>query len=170
MKRHGIKATVLSRKSDHQLICFRFYNSGDSSSFIMLQLILVSSFSLLAATSLAQPVVEPVPLIQPVVQVPSPYTYGFEFGDGLGMSQYRHESADGTGTVKGSYGYVDPFGVSRNVEYNAGADGFKAFIRSNEPGLANQAAADAVYVVRPPPPAVVAQGLRPIPVIVRPLK
>ncbi|XP_055936638.1 cuticle protein 16.8-like [Argiope bruennichi] len=136
----------------------------------MFHLLIVGSFCLLAATTLAQPIVEPVSLVQPVVQVPRPYTYGYEFGDGLGMSQYRQEVADGTGAVRGSYGYVDPFGITRKVEYNAGADGFKAFIRSNEPGLTNQDAADAVYVVQPPPPAVVAQGLRPVPVIVRPLK
>ncbi|GFQ90558.1 cuticle protein 16.8 [Trichonephila clavata] len=110
----------------------------------------------------SQRVLEPIPVVQP----PKPYNYGFQFGDGLGMSQFRQESADGTGEVKGSYGYIDPYGATRNVEYNAGADGYRAVIKSNEPGLANHAPADAVYVVQPPPPAVVAQGLRkPVPIV-----
>ncbi|GFT48152.1 cuticle protein 16.8 [Nephila pilipes] len=118
-----------------------------------------------------QRVLEPAPLIQPVVQPPRPYTFGFQFGDGLGMTQYRRESADGAGMVKGSYGYVDPLGVTRSVEYNAGADGYRAVIKSNEPGLTNQASADAVYIVQPSPPAVVAQGLRrPFRIVAVPLK
>ncbi|GFY66186.1 cuticle protein 16.8 [Trichonephila inaurata madagascariensis] len=50
----------------------------------------------------SQRILEPVPVVQP----PKPYNYGFQFGDGLGMSQFRQESADGTGEVKGSYGYM----------------------------------------------------------------
>ncbi|GFT14652.1 uncharacterized protein NPIL_376151 [Nephila pilipes] len=99
-------------------------------------------------------------LTPPFVELPRPYNFGFEFGDGLGMSQYRHETADGTGSVKGSYGYLDPLGVFRNVDYVAGMDGFKSIIRSNEPGLSNHVAADATYIVRPAPPAAAAQGLR----------
>ncbi|GBM78343.1 hypothetical protein AVEN_27938-1 [Araneus ventricosus] len=99
-------------------------------------------------------------LTPPVVELPRPYNFGYEFGDGLGMSQYRHETSDGTGPVKGSYGYTDPLGQYRKVEYLAGVDGFKAFISSNEAGLSNHAVGDAFYVVQPPPPAAVAQGLR----------
>ncbi|KAF8767192.1 Cuticle protein 10.9 like protein [Argiope bruennichi] len=95
-----------------------------------------------------------------VVEINWPYNFGYEFGDGLGMNQYRHEAADGTGTVKGSYGYRDPLGQYRKVEYVAGVDGFKAFVNSNEAGLSNHAVGDAIYIVRPPPPAAVAQGLR----------
>ncbi|GFT14654.1 uncharacterized protein NPIL_376161 [Nephila pilipes] len=99
-------------------------------------------------------------LTPPVVELPRPYNFGFEFGDGLGMSQYRHETADGTGSVKGSYGYLDPLGVFRNVDYVAGTDGFKTIIKSNEPGLSNHVAADATYIVRKAPLAATAQGLR----------
>ncbi|KAF8767189.1 cuticle protein 10.9-like [Argiope bruennichi] len=105
-----------------------------------------------------------VQLSQPVVQLPQ-YKYGYEFGDGLGMSQYHHESADGAGSVKGSYGYQDNIGVYRNVEYTADADGFKPIIKSNEPGLSNHIAADAPYIVQSPPPAAVLQGLRPVRII-----
>ncbi|CAL1280717.1 unnamed protein product [Larinioides sclopetarius] len=69
-------------------------------------------------------------LTPPVVELPRPYNFGFEFGNGLGMSQYRHESSDATGSVKGSYGYMDPLGQFRNVEYVAGVDGFKAVVKN----------------------------------------
>ncbi|GIX72812.1 hypothetical protein CEXT_167751 [Caerostris extrusa] len=58
------------------------------------------------------------------------------------------------------YDFADGLGVYRSVEYTAGADGYKAVVRSNEPGTSNHAVGDAVYIVELPPPAVVAQGLR----------
>ncbi|GBM78337.1 hypothetical protein AVEN_27934-1 [Araneus ventricosus] len=76
------------------------------------------------------------------------------------MSQYRHEYSDGTGSVKGSYGFMDPPGQYRNVEYVAGVDGFKAAITSNEAGLSKHAVGDAIYEIQPPPPAAMVQGLR----------
>ncbi|XP_042913477.2 cuticle protein 10.9-like [Parasteatoda tepidariorum] len=99
-------------------------------------------------------------------EIPRPYEYGYEFGDGQGMTQHRREVADGTGVVKGNYGYLDPIGVYRRVEYTAGADGYKAVIHSNEPGLSSHTVGDAVYIVELPPPAAVAQGLRPAAVAV----
>nr|XP_042897375.1 cuticle protein 10.9-like [Parasteatoda tepidariorum]XP_042897376.1 cuticle protein 10.9-like [Parasteatoda tepidariorum] len=106
--------------------------------------------------------------VQSVLKQPAqftkPFTYGYEFGDGLGMSQYRHESSDENGFVTGSYGYRDPYGVYRRVQYNAGVDGFRANILSNEPGLASHVPADAPYSALPPPPAAVVQSFRRIPV------
>ncbi|GIX72821.1 uncharacterized protein CEXT_167781 [Caerostris extrusa] len=113
----------------------------------------------ISAMALAGPAVPASP-IHTIQEQPRPYEFGYDFADGLGMSQHRREVADGTGVVKGAYGYQDPLGVYRNVEYTAGADGYKAVIRSNEPGTSNQAVGDAVYIVELPPPAVVAQGLR----------
>ncbi|GFR04266.1 cuticle protein 10.9 [Trichonephila clavata] len=110
----------------------------------------------ISAAALAGPA-SPLLTIQ---ELSRPYEFGYEFGDGLGMTQHRREVADGTGAVKGGYGYRDPLGVYRNVEYTAGKDGYKAVIHSNEPGTSNHAVGDAVYVVELPPPAVVAQGLR----------
>ncbi|GIY50816.1 hypothetical protein CEXT_330161 [Caerostris extrusa] len=72
-------------------------------------------------------------LTPPVVELPHPYSYGYSFGDEL---EYR------------------------DVEYIADAEGFRPIIRSNEPGMSNQAAADTTYLVQPPPPAAVVQGLR----------
>ncbi|GBO43156.1 hypothetical protein AVEN_132474-1 [Araneus ventricosus] len=114
----------------------------------------------ISAVALAGPAVQMVPFL-PIQDIqPKPYQFGYAFADGLGMNQHRNEVADGTGAVKGAYGYQDPLGVYRNVEYTADKDGYKAVIRSNEPGTSNHAAADAVYVVELPPPAAIAQGLR----------
>lgn len=79
-----------------------------------------------------------------------PYEFGFRFGDGLGMNQHRKEVADENG-VKGSYGYIDASGVSRVVEYTADEGGYKAIIRTNEPGIVAQNAANVVYHVQSPP-------------------
>ncbi|XP_055953797.1 cuticle protein 10.9-like [Argiope bruennichi] len=114
----------------------------------------------ICGAAIAGPAVPVVPVLPIQDLQPRPYQYGYAFADGLGMSQHRNEVADGTGAVKGAYGYQDPLGVYRNVEYTADKDGYKAVIRSNEPGTSNQAAADAVYIVELPPPAAVAQGLR----------
>ncbi|CAL1284095.1 unnamed protein product [Larinioides sclopetarius] len=114
----------------------------------------------ICAVTLAGPAVPVVPVLPIQDLQPRPYQYGYAFADGLGMSQHRNEFADGTGAVKGAYGYQDPLGVYRNVEYTADKDGYKAVIRSNEPGTSNHVAADAVYVVELPPPAAVAHGLR----------
>ncbi|GFQ77169.1 cuticle protein 16.8 [Trichonephila clavata] len=130
----------------------------------------VLSMIVLASLAHAQFLSPLTPLSPPVVQLPKPYSFGYEFGDGLGMNQYRHESADGTGSVKGTYGYLDGIGVFRNVEYTADKDGFRSVIRSNEPGLSNHVAADAPYIVQPPPPAAAVQGLRPIRFVASPVK
>ncbi|KAF8771157.1 cuticle protein 10.9-like [Argiope bruennichi] len=114
----------------------------------------------LCAAALAGPAVPVVPVLPIQNFQPRPYQYGYAFADGLGMSQHKNEVADGTGAVKGAYGYQDPLGVYRNVEYTADKDGYKAVIRSNEPGTSNHAAADAVYIVELPPAAAIAQGLR----------
>lgn len=92
--------------------------------------------------------------------LPNPYKFGYEFADGLGMFQHRRETSDGAGTVEGSYGYVDHNGVSRKVDYVADKNGFRPVIHSNEPGLSGQSSANALFIVQPPPPAAVAQGLR----------
>ncbi|GIX74816.1 hypothetical protein CDAR_73841 [Caerostris darwini] len=124
--------------------------------------------SLLATTLLILSITTPIfcrpaPVVLPagpiLNQIPN-YEFGYEFGDGLGTAQHRAEVADGTGAVRGRYGFRDLQGLYRNVEYIADQNGYRAVIRSNEPGTASQSAGDAVFLVRPPPPAVVAQGLR----------
>ncbi|XP_035219878.1 cuticle protein 10.9-like [Stegodyphus dumicola] len=91
---------------------------------------------------------------------PKPYQFGYELEDGFGMSQYRNEASDGTGVVKGSYGYMDPTGIYRKVEYTADDNGYRAVIRSNEPGTANQNVADALFIVEPTPTGIVRQDIQ----------
>lgn len=56
----------------------------------------------------------------------------------------RQEQGDDSGIVQGSY-TVNADGYSRLVEYVADADGFRATVTSNEPGVKNSAPAGATY-------------------------
>ncbi|CAG2114379.1 unnamed protein product [Medioppia subpectinata] len=73
---------------------------------------------------------------------PEPYTYAFTSVDEFGTQLGRQEQADGSGTVTGSYSLSDPDGRQRVVEYIADAAGFRATVRTNEPGTANANPAD----------------------------
>ncbi|GFW27176.1 cuticle protein 10.9 [Trichonephila clavipes] len=71
---------------------------------------------------------------------PKPYSFNY-VSEGEEGSSSHSETADGTGTVRGSYSLNDVDGRKRVVEYVAGADGFTAVIRTNEPGTDNAAPA-----------------------------
>ncbi|CAM1305393.1 Uncharacterised protein at_DN2458 [Pycnogonum litorale] len=73
---------------------------------------------------------------------PDPYSFGYKIKDEKGNEQYRQETGDESGTVKGTYGYTDAYGLYRQVEYIADKLGFKAYIKSNEPGLSKENPAD----------------------------
>ena len=64
-----------------------------------------------------------------------PFAFDFNTQDNSGNGQYRKEESDKNGVVRGSYGYTDANGIYRHVEYVADQDGFRANIKSNEPGL-----------------------------------
>ncbi|GFT61323.1 cuticle protein 16.8 [Nephila pilipes] len=68
---------------------------------------------------------------------PKPYAFGYNVKDHHG-EQYRDESGVGGVAVKGSYGFKDGRGVHRQVDYVADHGGFKANVKTNEPGTANQ--------------------------------
>lgn len=88
---------------------------------------------------------KPVVLSAPQVSVneaPQPYTFGFQSTDELGNTLSRSETADGSGTVTGSYSYLDAEGLTRVVEYVADAAGYRATVKTNEPGTANANPAD----------------------------
>ncbi|CAL1288805.1 unnamed protein product [Larinioides sclopetarius] len=70
-------------------------------------------------------------------QEPQPYHFGYHVKDHHG-EQHREEASDGHGNVKGSYGFVDEKGIHREVHYVADDKGFRAEIKTNEPGTANQ--------------------------------
>lgn len=64
-----------------------------------------------------------------------PFAFDFKTEDQSGNGQYRKEESDKNGVVRGSYGYMDASGIYRHVEYVADQNGFRANIKSNEPGL-----------------------------------
>ncbi|KAF8782296.1 cuticle protein 10.9-like [Argiope bruennichi] len=68
---------------------------------------------------------------------PHPYGFGYEIKDHLGNQQYRKEHSDGKKVI-GSYGFTDAHGIHRLVDYVADEHGFRAKVRTNEPGTANQ--------------------------------
>ncbi|GIY83363.1 uncharacterized protein CEXT_767691 [Caerostris extrusa] len=55
---------------------------------------------------------------------------------------YEGESSDGHGSVKGSYGFTDEHGRYRSVQYVADKEGFRASVKTNEPGTESQNPAD----------------------------
>lgn len=91
---------------------------------------------------------------------PNPYSFGYKIDDGYGNSNYRTEEGDEYGKVKGTYGFLDSYGVYRYVDYVADENGFRANIRTNEPGTDNQNPAD-VYIKANEPPANVAHAAVP---------
>lgn len=80
-----------------------------------------------------------------------PYIFGFKQDDGNGTLQHRNETSDGKGVVKGSYSYIDPFGIYRKVYYTADEQGFHAVVKTNEPGTVSHSTADAVFMSETPP-------------------
>ncbi|GFR05423.1 adult-specific rigid cuticular protein 15.5 [Trichonephila clavata] len=84
---------------------------------------------------------------------PIPYQYGFDIVGGDHHSgdfkQTRQEHGDGHGNVQGSYGYTDAHGNYRQVDYVADHHGFRASVKTNEPGTENQSPADVELHAQP---------------------
>ncbi|GIY31211.1 uncharacterized protein CDAR_80901 [Caerostris darwini] len=80
---------------------------------------------------------------------PQPYNFGYEVHDNHG-DQWRSEVSDGFGHVHGSYGFVDSDGMRREVKYVADNGGFRAHIKTNEPGMDMPNPADVVVLADPP--------------------
>ena len=68
---------------------------------------------------------------------PQHYDFGYSVKDHHG-EQHRHESGDGGHAVKGNYGFSDDRSVHREVDYVADHGGFRASVKTNEPGTANE--------------------------------
>lgn len=102
----------------------------------------------------AQPAPAPVVSAQPVGRFvasarleeenlkPSPYGYSFESEDEFGTKLGRQEQADDSGVVTGSYTLSDATGISRVVTYVADENGFRATVKTNEPGTLTSNPAD----------------------------
>lgn len=88
-----------------------------------------------------------------------PFEFGYDMNDGQGNIQHRKEVSNGIETI-GSYGYRDFLGVYRLVNYIADKDGFRAFIKSNEPGVASAGSANVVVMAESPPPNAILEGLK----------
>ncbi|GIX74613.1 uncharacterized protein CDAR_365901 [Caerostris darwini] len=86
-------------------------------------------------------------IIQQIVPVraPQPYKFGYSIKDHHG-EQHRQEAGNGVGAVVGNYGFTDDRGIARQVNYVADHAGFRAQVKTNEPGTANQNPA-AVQVI-----------------------
>ncbi|GBO04963.1 hypothetical protein AVEN_92841-1 [Araneus ventricosus] len=85
-------------------------------------------------------------------EVPQPYNFDYKSADEQGNTHYHREEADASGTVRGSYGYTDVQGLYRVVDYIADASGFRASIRTNEPGTdGKESPADVQMTAEPPP-------------------
>ncbi|CAN7936896.1 unnamed protein product [Ixodes hexagonus] len=85
---------------------------------------------------------------------PQPFDFGYNVQDEYGNNQFRQEKGDESGSVQGSYGYTDALGVYRKVHYVADQNGFRADIKTNEPGVKQENPADVQLVVEPPPAGV----------------
>ncbi|KAG8188492.1 hypothetical protein JTE90_008057 [Oedothorax gibbosus] len=88
---------------------------------------------------------------EPIHHASKPYAFGYSVKDHHG-EQHREESGTGGHAVKGSYGFTDARGVQRQVEYVADGAGFRAKVKTNEPGTAPQspAAVDMVSTAHVP--------------------
>ncbi|GFT90630.1 cuticle protein 16.8 [Nephila pilipes] len=69
---------------------------------------------------------------------PQSYKFGFEIKDEHEGHQYRHEQKDSKGNIHGRFGYRDAKGQYRQVDYVADNHGFRANIKTNEPGVIDQ--------------------------------
>lgn len=71
------------------------------------------------------------------------YSFGYSIKDKKGATNFRKETGDGW-NVKGSYGLHDGWNT-RVVHYVADKHGYRAVIKTNEPGTGNMDAANAIY-------------------------
>nr|XP_042906555.1 uncharacterized protein LOC107448105 [Parasteatoda tepidariorum] len=73
---------------------------------------------------------------------PQAYKFGYEIKDHHQGHQYRHEQKDEKGNIQGRFGYRDPKGQYRQVNYVADDNGFRAKIQTNEAGIVDENPAD----------------------------
>ncbi|GFX94905.1 uncharacterized protein TNCV_2379781 [Trichonephila clavipes] len=94
---------------------------------------MISQIALIAAVAVVASASIHVPVHH---HAPQPYKFGYSVKDKHG-EQHREEAGDGH-AVRGSYGFSDARGIHRQVNYVADHDGFRAQVKTNEPGTANQ--------------------------------
>ncbi|GFS51802.1 adult-specific rigid cuticular protein 15.5 [Trichonephila inaurata madagascariensis] len=72
------------------------------------------------------------------------YGFSYEIVDANGASNSRSEIGDAHGNKQGNYHLIDTDGRARRVDYIADQGGFRAVVKTNEPGTAKSAPAGAV--------------------------
>ncbi|CAM1295615.1 Uncharacterised protein g1333 [Pycnogonum litorale] len=82
---------------------------------------------------------------------PKPYEFSYDIEDDDGNKQGRQESGDENGNMRGSYAIQSSDGIRRWVEYVADERGFRAVIRTNEPGTEDKDPADVELTVEDTP-------------------
>lgn len=92
------------------------------------------------------------------VYAPQPYQFGYETQDEYGNRQSRHEQDAGNGVKTGMYGFRDAAGLFRQVQYVADHRGFRAWVKTNEPGTQDSAPASARIESQQPPAAHIASA------------
>ncbi|GFR32163.1 adult-specific rigid cuticular protein 15.5 [Trichonephila clavata] len=104
------------------------------------------------------------------------YGFSYEIVDANGASNSRSEIGDAHGNKQGNYHLIDTDGRARRVDYIADKGGFRAVVKTNEPGTAKSAPAGAVIdspyqgPVAPEVPVVVAEPVaHPAPVVQEPI-
>ncbi|XP_035220713.1 adult-specific rigid cuticular protein 15.7-like [Stegodyphus dumicola] len=80
----------------------------------------------------------------PIQYNPVPYSFNY-LAEGEEGTSGHQETGDGAGNVQGSYTLTDVDGRNRVVEYTAGPDGFRAIVRTNEPGTDNSSPAGVIF-------------------------
>ncbi|XP_055939383.1 cuticle protein 10.9-like [Argiope bruennichi] len=83
-------------------------------------------------------------IVDQEVYPPIPYSFSYSADTEDGGRSAHEESGDGAGRVTGSYTVQGEGGFGRVVDYIADENGFRATVRTNEPGTANQNPADVV--------------------------
>lgn len=74
-----------------------------------------------------------------------PYSFGYAVKGHHG-EQHHQESGIGGQAVKGSYGFKDARGIQRLVDYVADHSGFKAQVKTNEPGTVSKNPASVSFI------------------------
>ncbi|KAL1441015.1 hypothetical protein MTO96_008937 [Rhipicephalus appendiculatus] len=97
------------------------------------------------------------------VYAPQPYQFGYETQDEYGNRQSRHEQDAGNGVKTGMYGFRDAAGLFRQVQYVADHRGFRAWVKTNEPGTQDSAPASARIESQQPPAAHIASAASAVP-------
>ncbi|XP_023225202.1 cuticle protein 16.8-like [Centruroides sculpturatus] len=82
-------------------------------------------------------------------ETPKPYEFDY-IAEAIGGVSTRKETADGSGRVVGFYTIKEDDGRSRVVEYEADAGGFRAVVKTNEPGVGNESPASVELYASPP--------------------